>query len=57
MVYKMISDTLRDLMQMLKTKKQDDSLDAEQKRHVAVAYTEIEKIQAYIQTYLMESES
>lgn len=58
MVFKMIASTLLDLMQMLHTKKQDDSLDATEKRHISVVYTEIEKIVAYVQTYLVkESES
>jgi hypothetical protein len=44
---------LEDLLQLMKNKKQtaDDSEDA---RHWAVAYTELEKVVAYIKTYLVE---
>ncbi len=57
MVYKLVISTLEDMMQMLYTKKMESDDDTE-KRHIAVAYTDLEKIKSYIQTYLVkESES
>lgn len=49
----MIVILLEELLQLMKNKKQnaDDSEDA---RHWAIAYTELEKIVAYIKTYLVE---
>lgn len=51
MVYKMVVSTLEDMMQMLHTKKTESDDDTE-KRHISIAYTEIEKVKAYIETYL-----
>lgn len=56
MSYQLIHSTLEDLMQMFHTKKQDDSLLGEERRHLAVAYTELEKISAYVKTYLVSEE-
>jgi len=56
-VYEMIVSTLEDMKQMLHTKRQESDDDVE-KRHISIAYTEIEKTVAYIKTYLVkESES
>ena len=49
----MILSLLEDLLQMMKTKKQTSD-DSEAARHWAVAYTELEKVVAYIKTYLVE---
>lgn len=53
MVYEMVVSTIEDLMQMLHTKKIDSDDDTE-KRHIAVAYTDMEKVKSYIQTYLVK---
>ncbi len=55
-MYEMLVSTLEDLMQMLHTRKQNSDDDIE-KRHISVAYTELEKTKAYIQTYLSKEES
>lgn len=57
MVYELIVNGIEDQMQMLTTKKLNSDDDIE-KRHISVAYTELEKVKAYIQTFLVkESES
>ena len=57
MVYSLIVSGIEDQMQMLTTKKLNSDDDIE-KRHISVAYTELEKVKAYIQTFLVkESES
>lgn len=56
MVYDILVSTIEDMMQMLHTKKQNSDDDVE-KRHINVAYTELEKTKAYIQTYLSKEES
>jgi len=57
MVYNMAVSTLEDVMQMLHTKRQDVSLDVDERRHISVAYTDIEKVVSYIEKYLVERES
>lgn len=54
MVYNVIVSTLEDIMQMLHTKKQDDSLSGDEKRKISVTYTEVEKVKAYVETYLVK---
>lgn len=51
----MMISTLEDMVQMAKTKKQNAD-DAEDARHWAVVYTELEKVVAYLKTYLSEGE-
>ena len=46
---------LEDLMQLAKTRKQNAD-DGEEARHWAVVYTELEKIAAYVKTYLVKGE-
>lgn len=53
MVYEMVVSTLEDMMQMLHTKR-TESDDNDEKRKISIAYTEIEKAKAYIQTYLVK---
>ena len=53
MVYDLMVGNLEDLMQMLHTEKINSDDDVE-KRHISVAYTELEKTKAYIQTYLVK---
>jgi hypothetical protein len=48
--------TLEDLMQAIKLRKVDDGLDGEQRRNWAIAYTDAQKLYAFIKTYLVESE-
>ena len=45
---------LEDIMQMIKTTKQQEGTDAETARHLAVAYTLLEYAYSYIQTYLVK---
>ncbi len=56
MVYDLIVSNLEDNMQMLHTKKLNSDDDIE-KRAISVAYTEMEKLKAYIQVYLVKQES
>jgi negative regulator of genetic competence, sporulation and motility len=49
----MIISLLEDLLQLMKNKKQNSD-DSENARHWAIAYTELEKVVAYIKTYLVE---
>lgn len=56
MVYRLMVSGLEDFMQMLHTKRQNSDDDTE-KRHISVVYTEIEKVKAYIETYLIPKES
>jgi hypothetical protein len=51
----MMISTVEDLMQMAKTKKQNSD-DGEDARHWAVVYTELEKVLAYLKTYLVVEE-
>lgn len=51
----MLLSTIEDLLQVLKTKKQNAD-DSETARHYAVAYTDLEKVYAYLKTYLSEEE-
>lgn len=53
MVYKMVVSTLEDMMQILHTRRTESDDDTE-KRHISVAYTLIEQVKAYIQTYLVK---
>lgn len=55
MVFELLVSNLEDMMQMLTTKKLNSDDDIE-KRHIAVAYTEAEKLKSYIQTYLVKGE-
>lgn len=49
----MLLSTIEDLMQIAKTNKQNAD-DGEVARHWAVVYTELEKIAAYLEKYLVE---
>lgn len=51
----MMLSTLEDLLQIAKTKKQSAD-DGETARHWAVVYIELEKVIAYLKTYLIEGE-
>jgi hypothetical protein len=51
----MMLSALEDMMQMAKTNKQNAD-DGEDARHWAVVYTELEKVVAYLKTYLVKGE-
>lgn len=56
-MYQQLVDEIESWMQDLFSQK-NASDDVNEKRHAAVAYTDLEKVKAYIQTYLVkESES
>jgi len=50
----MILNTLEDLLQYVKTQKQSESNDAETGRNLAIVYTDLQKIYAFVKTYISE---
>jgi hypothetical protein len=51
----MLVSTLEDLLQIVKTNKQNAD-DSEQARHWAIVYTELETVLARVKTYLVTEE-